>query len=392
MRELDTQLRAWSDQAPPVMAEEAIDRLTGPAPLERPDPDQNGRRRAWALLAAAIIVVAAIAAVAFRGAGTDDPTPATPGPDGPQPTAPLPTDPSTPAAPTVTTEPVDPPERPSVLVGYTEDNRLVTLDPDSGEIIRVLAEGFDDPDLQIEGGPFVVADISVDHERGRVIYGTCCEPASGQMFVVDLADGDVETFLYGDRPTLSPDGTKLAYVVLQELKVLDLGTGDERSYPTSAFEGSTESGQGRQVDYVIDEIAWSPDGSQLLLATSEYGEQISEIRLAAFDDGSDLVFASSVLASSPLEGPERVAHPLFHADGSISWVRQGVLDGDHDTAVEERVTPEGDGDIRRTPLGGMVQSRFLDSRGVEWRLSAFGSITEDGEDRVLVPGLRALAG
>lgn len=392
MRDLDTQLRAWADQAVPVTADEAERRASGATPFDRLTPESGSRRRAWALLAAAVLVVVGIAALAFRGAGSDEPRPVTSGPGEPQPTAPLPTEPTVDTIETTVAVSADA-TRPAVLVAYAGDNRLVSLDPDTGDVVRVLAEGFDDPDLEIEGGPYVVADISVDQRRGRVVYGTCCEPAVGQMFAVDLADGDPVTFSFGDRPALSPDGSKLAYVQLQELRVLDLDTGEERTFPTSAFNGSTEPGGGRQVEYVIGQISWSPDGSQLLLATSEYGDGVSEIRLATFEEsGSDLVFASSVLASGPIDGSESLSHPLFHTDGSVSWIRQGVLDTDGEAVVEERVIPYSDGDAHRTPLSQKVLSRFLDGRGIEWRLSADGTVTEDGQVVFTVPGLRALAG
>lgn len=403
MRDLESQLRAWTDQAEPVTAADAVaeaESLPAPTPLARPS-GASGRRGAWVLLAAAVLLVAGAAAFAFRGTGGDGggSTPAGPGTVDPAPSTP-----TTPTVPTpattepgsATTTPVDATDpgtagRPTVLVAYTGDNRLVTLDPDTGEIRRVLADGFDAPDAQIEGGPFVVGDIAVDVARGRVLYGTCCEPAVGQIFTVDLDAGGPESFRFGDRPVLSPDRTKLAIVEMQELKIIDLATGDEQAYTTMA-NGSVGGGPVRTVEYVVDDIAWSPDGTQLLLVTTDHVAGKSEVRLATFDGGSDLVFAARVLAEGPAEGERRVSMPRFGADGSISWIRQNVYDAVDGAAIEERIaSPDGDG-LSVTTLGHEVRSRIVDGRGVEWRLLADGTVTEGGASVFTLPGFRTLAG
>lgn len=413
MRDLESQLRAWTDQTEPVTADDAVTEAesTTTTPFARPAADPSGRRRAWALLAAAILLVVGVAAFAFRGTGGDDTTPASPGPERPDPNGPevvpRPTDPT---VGTTTTEVPDTSGvegRPSVLVGYTSDNRLVAIDPDTGALLRVLAEGFDAPDAPIEGGPFVVGDIAVDASRGRVLYGTCCEPAVGQIFAVDLEAGEPESFRFGDRPTLSPDGTELAIVEMQQLKIIDLATGDEQAYTTTAAVGEG-AGRPRQVELVIDDLAWSPDSTQLLLVATDHVGGRSEVRLATFDGGSDLVFAARVLAEGPAEGERRVSLPRFGADGSISWIRQNVYDAVDGAAVEERIPADqaqGAADIGQpetTALAHEVRSRFVDGRGVEWRLSADGTVTEGGKPAFTVPeggkavfpvsGLRALAG
>lgn len=167
------------------------------------------------------------------------------------------TEPSPSREPTTTIEPGGVPAR---WVGHDEEHRLVVVDTDSGEALRVL-ETFDDADVFTEetGEPLAagsfLGDITVSPDGGTVYWERCCEPAPGVIFRAPVDGGEPEQVTLGAFPALSPDGSQLAVVELQWITVVDLATGDARRFTAGGDRGPS----------ALANPAWSPDGATLAL-------------------------------------------------------------------------------------------------------------------------------
>lgn len=222
------------------------------------------RRRAVQTAAAglaAAAVVVGIGAVVYAAPWDAPPMPpatstptVTPEPS-PEPTPDPTVQPPETAAPAVPEAPEVPP-----LVAVTAANDLVVIDPDTGEITRVVLSGIsDDPDHS------PALDVSPD---GRHAYIT--SPGAGwpgEVQRVPFSDGTPEPIGVGGSPAVSPDGRTLAYVgpdpgadpeESRGLNLVDLGTGQlVRHIPDSTCIGC-----GRFVGPPF----WSPDGSRLFMA------------------------------------------------------------------------------------------------------------------------------
>lgn len=390
MRDLETQLRAWTDQAAPVTVDD-VDAAVSSGRIGLDGPARRGRTAAWALIAAVVLVVAGLA---FVVAGDDgDEAPASPGP---QTTIEPSDDPSTTTSLLENAATGDP----DLLVAFTADGRLISIDPVTGEERAELATGYsaaDEP--EVEGGPYVISSVTVDRDGGDLYFATCCEPAVGEIFRV--RDTQVERYRNGDMPALSPDGTMLAVVELQTMKIIDVATGDAIREWALMANGPIGEGGSETSELVPSDISWSPDGSQLVMVTSDYTEGVSTIRVVEIDDtSSGAVFAARTVADGPIEGSERPTLPLFDSEMWVSFVRQNLNDEASDgTVVEVDVfdplasRPYGaDGDARSDDtLDAEILSRFWFDDS-EWRLLTDGTVTVDGELRFTVPGLRLLAG
>lgn len=121
---------------------------------------------------------------------------------------------TTTASTTSTTEPAPTPDLgPAPTTAYAiVDTDLVELDPATGTTGRVIAEFFNS-DGVFRGTLQVTPDragafFSESYEDAW--YG--CESSVGSIGWVDLASGEFEVRYAGTSPSLSPDGTRLAYL------------------------------------------------------------------------------------------------------------------------------------------------------------------------------------
>ena len=278
-------------------------------------------------------------------------------------------------------------------MAFTDDMELVELDPTTGEERRVLVRGFGEGSLDedgVEQSAYVVDGITIDNERDRILFGTCCEPVSGLIVEIDAEGNEVRSDVYATRPAIPRDGSMLAAIGMEAVMVWDRATGDERH----ALE-SVVTVDGAERFLSVTELVWSADGTRLAMVVTDFDEGISEVRVFDLADGPTSVHDGTVVATAPV-GSDSVApvtRPLFTPDGMVSWIRQDLVDGEDGPATLERIPVDLDPDaLELEPLSSEVVSRFVDQSGAEWRLGHDGRVTVDGELRFTTPGLRDLVG
>lgn len=174
-----------------------------------------------------------------------------------------------------TTTTVDPTlGMPAEIVAIKSDGRLVVLSSSDGSLIRVLAS--------IEIGDTPPSSLSITPDR-KFVYldrrrpGADVNQAPGvtEIVRVPLAGGLVARVTDGAAPHVSPNGGRLAYAIdtdpahpctLDALRVRDLATGAERSWPIPQQPEATPS--------CLGSISWGPDSRRLAFTTAWEGEQI----------------------------------------------------------------------------------------------------------------------
>ncbi|MEZ5178556.1 MAG: LpqB family beta-propeller domain-containing protein [Acidimicrobiales bacterium] len=191
------------------------------------------------------------------------------------------------------------------------------LDSRTGDLVQVLAT-FDDPDAEVpEGEPAgmgrYLGPMAVGAD-GFVYYETCCEPAVGEIFRVPVQGGEPERVTYGTDPAISPDGTELAVVEVQALKVRDLRTGEETRYEIA--DQTSVAG--------LAHPSWSPDGT--MLALERYDQQIDQGRVVVvtLDGAEDVLDAAPTVAEFDDGGTP--TFPTFDADGRLLVAYQPLRD------------------------------------------------------------------
>ncbi len=194
----------------------------------------------------------------------------------------------------------------------------------------------------------------------RIAYVTKQGPRF-QLVVADADGADPQTVVSSDEPILSPkwapDGTRLAYVSLEQKKpvvyVQNLGTGKRAAIAN--FRGSNSS------------PAWSPDGrrlavtltrdgnSQIFVMSAEGGDVRRVMSSPAIDteacftpDGQSLLFTSD-------RGGSPQIYRINIASGAIERV---TFDGSYN--VSPRALPDGKGIVYVRRDGGRFQVAIMD--------------------------------
>lgn len=335
MSDLGDQLRRWTDQAEPVTADEARRRAAG--------DDGRGprsRRPAWLAVAAVALLLVGIGAFAATRTGDTADDDVRTGPS-PTPTSTTETE----AAPTTTTTVPGQVGPPASFVAHDAQHRLVVVDAITGETTRVL-DTFDDPDAPApEGEPAgmgrYLGRFSVTPDGQTVYFETCCEPAVGEIFRIPIEGGEPERVSYGTDPAISPDGTKLAVIALQALKVVDLRTGEETTYPLADNYPAL----------ALAHPSWSPDGTMVVLERYDESVDRGRVVLVTFDGAQDVLNAASTVAEADEAGTPMF--PTFDDEGGILLVRQRSVDG----------TPTGEARLERYAVYG---DRLPTERGVTY--------------------------
>lgn len=389
--DLEQKLRDWADQAKPVTGDEARERADAGDIVPLGPTGAGGwaaRPRRLLAVAASVVLVGAVALGGW--AITNDERDATDvdtvdqvgtsTTSDPVTTLATTSIPATTTTPDATTTPgPDAVQAPDLIVVHSADHRLEVRR--GGETVRVLAQ-FDDPDAEVPDGdgagmgrylgPFVVSP-----DGQTVYYETCCEPASGEVFRVPITGGEPELVTSGTSPAVSPDGTKLAVIELQDLLVIDLADGSEQRYRLADGEGVV----------LLANPSWSPDGTRLAL--ERYDVSLDDGRVVVVTvDGTDGALQQAVtVARTDANGIPM--HPVFDQAGAIVVIRQlPALDASQgarsetyrssgDTRLIEAVSLDQPVLSQRTAGGG----RFL------LRTLADGTLVADLGDRtVAIPG------
>jgi outer membrane protein assembly factor BamB len=163
--------------------------------------------------------------------------------------------------------------RPSDFVGVTADGRLVVVDVATGTEVRELTRRADPrQSSEPEGGPSVIAGVTVDRERGIVYFETCCEPAVGSVYSVPLTGGAITPVSNFSWPALSADGDTL------------VGLGGDLVVARENLTSRVRIARDEQV--AVFHTAISPDGSRLAYERAYAGPNgnSSELVVVAADD------------------------------------------------------------------------------------------------------------
>lgn len=351
------------------------------------------RRRSWWLIAAAALVglvgLAGVLAIVVSGdrdtdqgpttersAGSSTPTTRESGSSG----AP------TTSAPTTTREGVAVPGR---FVAHDAQHRLVAVDSATFQTIRVL-DSFDDPTTPAPPGEpggmgRYLGPMAVSPDGTTVYFEVCCEPAVGEIYRVPIEGGRPERVAYGTSPAVSPDGTHLAVAEMQDLRVIDLATGDSTLIPIGSLDQPPAGGQ----VMVLSQLAWSPDGSTLayVLQRSLVPAQVVVRSMTGDLDSSGSV---RTIVEADADGPPMF--PTFDAAGRLHVVRQPHGDSMQQPTGPARLEmwdPSGRGEISRRDLDqGVLAHVQAVGGGPLLMVLADGSltITTAGETRVAKDG------
>lgn len=175
--------------------------------------------------------------------------------------------------PTTTTVPARPceptPDAPwRGMAAITEKYRVRVWDKLTTEHTEFEQIG-DDPNAeQVMGDYNVVETVAVDPGTCRVFVGTCCEPVSGITYYDVNKPVEEWGILYGHYPTISPDGTRVAYSGYEEVTVASLDD------PQTAIATIKQPGA---EDATIYDMIWTDDDNLVLLGFSEEGAYLWKI-------------------------------------------------------------------------------------------------------------------
>lgn len=174
-------------------------------------------------------------------------------------------------------------EAPDEIAAVLADGRLVVLDAESGDVERTLLDGIrvDDP---IKNGLAVTPD-------GDDVYVARPGPLDDgpEIVRVPMRGGQPEVIGPGRAPSISPDGSTLAYNDTEVrdmpppapfIVLRDLETGDERELRRE---------DERQFHFIV-ETEWATGGEQLAWVAGEIKTALYVVDAEAEDlDGADLV-------------------------------------------------------------------------------------------------------
>ncbi len=364
--------------------------------------------RAAAAGVASVIVVAGVAAVVHAAPWQAVPPVQTPAPT---------VEPSPTVEPTPDTSPTPDPTPAETatanpIVALTVAYELVEMDPDTGEVLRVIAT--DDAWT----GP-----ISVSPDREYAYVGAAGDVTFDSIYRVSLRDGTADVVVEeGSDPAISPDGRTLAYVGLAAdpgsdgevagctaVALLDLDSGEHRFLPDS---------ERCLVERNFERPAWSADGSLLYVSVGWSDAWPPANWIVAVDPGTSL--QDGLLLEPAVPGEEMWAgwrEPTLLADGRLAvfgytgggadwWAEEtdywtgsshlAILDPDTSEVVQRIETPGMDLIDLAAPTGGerlaiLTRDPTSESREGSWftsgllyRWDAEGGLRQIAQDVMAV--------
>jgi hypothetical protein len=315
-----------------------------PLPSSAPPPLPGPRSYRWVAVAGSVAVVAvgAIAIAAWPSGESEAPissdttlvattAPSTSPPGAPTTTPPPTTTPASTAPPTTTpttstipvtsTPPANrvveyPVDIPAGSIAIDADDIVVAhldgdlyLHPDAlggtpGEPVRLVDMA--DPRVEVEEGPGPnVVDAVAGTIDGSFVYGTCCEPVSGNLFAITAADGEAVPLAPGYWPVLSPDRQRLATLNLYSFESWTLPTATRASREIAADPGLMNAQQ----------LVWSRDGESLYtLRFDELGWELVQI---SSSPPFELIAATTLALGSPIGSADSASLLGTDPDGNV---------------------------------------------------------------------------
>jgi hypothetical protein len=219
------------------------------------------------------------------------------------------TETATEPSPEPTPTPTPTPEGPSSIIGLTAAGDLVELDPANGATLRTVATD------AAWAGPL---SLTPDRTAVYLTRQTDAVPGRPDIVRVSLTDGTSEVVAKGRVPSLSPDGTRLAYVGVhptnpdeeyRALHVLDLASGEVTYVPDNTCGGCARR---------IDQPAWSPDGSRLYVAAGFQDSPLPSMDLLVVVPGTTVdLDTAEVFQTNDTFVHREPGNPGFLSDGRL---------------------------------------------------------------------------
>lgn len=265
----------------------------------------------------------------------------------------------------------------------------MAIDPATGAVDRVVSEAFGADGVFRQGLELVPDRTAAYYSEGYEDSWFACETAIGSVGRVDVATGDTELLYSGWSPTLSADGTRLAYLTastclpdpiqpdqffvapFDTVVVVDLATATQVEITTA------QPPTGLDDPGALDWVVFEPSGDLLVVTVDDQVHRVPSTAPAVVQDqpvvisaftaepvgvvGNDLLAleygdeGSSTLLSIDLD--TEASTELWTSDG---FVAAGVSAAGHVVASD----PLGDGPITEGGLTVVTIDDFVFS--IDW--------------------------
>jgi WD40 repeat protein len=226
-----------------------------------------------------------------------------------------------------------------------------------------LRRGTEQQLTAFEGEAHFPAWSPVPGDTRIVFEGRTSEPRATNIWMVDIATGDVTQLTHGGadtRPSWSPDGKQIlfgrpttdtsgdGYITVSDaadIYVMDIASGEERNLTNTP-------------DFNDFNFAWSPDGKWIAYASAR--RDVNGDGYINFNDSENLFLMPADA------GEERLLNLRGRAVFSPSWSRDGrdilvlVLDGDGQNAIW-RFDTQTEDFVRITEPGSYYHPRYSNS-------------------------------
>jgi hypothetical protein len=233
---------------------------------------------------------------------------------------------------------------------------------DGGALLRIdVATGAVEPVAgHDEGGATAPGDGGLAYDGvaagldGTVLASTCCEPASGETFLLEPS-GDRTLLSHGYGPALAPDGARFALVDPGAVTIHHLDGQETHRIDAGAHAGNVMS------------VAWSPPQGDRLAVEVATGATERRVLLVDAD-------APTLDGATELVAPAGTwwSQPVFRADGSLLVAEHpiGLLDQDAGEGSAVRVVSPDGRSGETIDLGGLAPWRLTADRSGRWVLVA----------------------